>query len=157
MLRQYLGNTIKRIPFIRVQTALVVVLAMLVSSPAKADWKQECAKDIDRAMTNLTIVWKHLNAKRQMIDAGPQYMLQLKDSERCTPIWRDRLRSFQEDGSFVWWSRSAVLICEAGQRMSARNVARAKDAEVLAFWRRRLWRYGHCIVAGQRILMGMEG
>ena len=137
--------------------AIFAVLVFVTSHSATAGWEQNCSRDIQRAMANLTVVWKHLNAKRQIIDGSPQYIFRLKDSERCAPIWKMRIKSYQEDGSFVWWSRSAVFICEAGQRMSTERVAKAKDSEVIAFWRRRLWRYGHCITAGRRIMMGMDG
>ena len=106
-------------------------------------------------MANLTVVWKNLNARRQIIRGGQQYIYPLKDSRRCAPIWNARIKSFQEDGTFVWWSRSAVNICEAGFRMSTQILSRATDSEAVAFWQRRQWRYLHCVAAGRRIIMGI--
>ncbi|MEM9360873.1 MAG: hypothetical protein AAGB04_32280 [Pseudomonadota bacterium] len=143
----------------RFVTALVfaILLGALVSRPALADWKQDCANDIQRAMTNLTVVWKNLNARRQIIHEGPQYVYSLDESERCAPIWKEHIKSFREAGTFVWWSRSAVLICEAGHRMSIEALASAIDIEVIGFWKRRKWRYSQCITAGRRIVLGLDG
>lgn len=138
--------------------AFIVISAVLVASAptsVQANWKRDCAKGIHRAKANLTVVWKNLNAKRQIIGRGQQYIYTLKDSRRCAPIWNAHIKSFREDGTFVWWSRSAVNICEAGHRMSTQNASRATGIEVIAFWRRRQWRYQHCIAAGRRIIMGM--
>lgn len=135
---------------------MAALLSASVATSAQADWKQNCEKDIQRAMANLTVVWQHLNARQQIIGEGPQYVFDLNASQRCAPIWKDRIKSFQEDGTFVWWSRSAVRICEAGHRMSVENLLVATDVDVIGFWRRRQWRYKHCITAGQRIVMGME-
>ena len=131
------------------------VLAALPPSPAVADWKRYCAKDIERAMANLTVVWKNLNAKRRIIREGRQYTYSLRDSQRCASIWKAHIKAFQDNGTFVWWSRSAVHICEAGHRMSTHNLSVVTDIEAIGFWRRRQWRYQHCIAAGQRIAIGL--
>ena len=139
--------------------ALILFAAVLTASGStsvQADWKRNCAEDIDRAMAILTVVWKNLNAKRQIIVEGEQYSLPLKDTMRCAPIWKERIKSFQENGTFVWWSRSAVKICEAGHRMSTQNASLVAEVEAIAFWKRRQWRYHHCIAAGRRIVIGME-
>ncbi|MEM8973586.1 MAG: hypothetical protein AAGD43_16125 [Pseudomonadota bacterium] len=136
---------------------LAALLGVLASSPALADWKQDCANDIQRAMTNLTVVWKNLNARRQIIREGPQYVYSLDESERCAQIWKEHIQSFREAGTFVWWSRSAVLICEAGHRMSVEALANAIDIEVIGFWKRRKWRYSQCMTAGRRIVIGLDG
>ena len=138
--------------------ALFIVAGLLTALSAaadQADWKRNCEQDILRALANLTVVWKKLNDKHQFILEGRQYIYDLEDSRRCVPVWKDRIKSFQAEGTFVWWSRSAVNICEAGHRMSTQNVSVATDTEVIAFWRRRQWRYFHCIAAGQRMVMGM--
>lgn len=136
--------------------SIAALFAAVAATPARADWKKDCNKDIERAMANLTVVWQHLNARQQIIGEGPHYIYELEDSKRCAAIWKERIKSFQEDGTFVWWSRSAVNICEAGHRMSVQNLLVATDTEVIGFWRRRQWRYQHCITAGQRIVIGME-
>ena len=135
----------------RLRTVLAIAALMLgfVSTTARADWKQDCTRDIQRAMANLTIAWKHLNARRQFIADGPQYIHSLKDSKRCAPIWHAQIQSFKQEGTFVWWAQSAVIICEAGFRASRYHIDRARDPEVKGFWQRRQWRYQHCITAGQ--------
>lgn len=148
---------LKRLSQTAAAFVLAALLGVLASSPALADWKQDCANDIQRAMTNLTVVWKNLNARHQIIREGPQYVYSLDESERCAPIWKEHIQSFREAGTFVWWSRSAVLICEAGHRMSIEALANAIDIEVIAFWKRRKWRYSQCMTAGRRIVIGLDG
>ena len=137
---------------------LLCLMVLFTAGPreaAHASWQIDCAKDIRQAMVNLTVAWKHLNSKRRLIGDGRQYVFSLQDSGRCLAIWKARIEASRRDGTFVWWSRSAVRICEAGERMSTDNLARVRDRQSIAFWRRRLWRYQHCVDAGQRIVLGM--